>query len=257
MKLMKRVARRVTLNLSESKRFSSINVNAFAPTAGTAQFYWSYINIFAQLPTATGAIAGSSFAIDGNEIVDLLMKVKATFIIPAYADLGGTNTGYGTRFLTIYLVAANDYTGPVIGGGPPPGTITWTNYPGQYTSTDPGWFLQPDGSKPTLNGNNVKVLRKWTKRYQPDEIVKVVPVGGATTTNFGHVYLPITLKHKFRGKHTFEDNPFGDLDSNYPRAGVLRGWNYYLLAGWGATAQIPGPQQPQLFVDQFLYFKDP
>jgi len=257
MRLMKRVARTVALKLSESKRFSDINRTVFSGYVGTATFRWAYRNIFATLPVATGALAGSSYAIDGNEIVDPLMKVKAVCQIPfGQIASAAANLAYGTIRVTAYLLASNDYTGPVVGGGPPPGTMGFSGYPTQYSSDDPGWFLNQDGYKTTLNGNNVKVMKKWTKKYHPDIIVNDTD-GPYTNVGLGNIVLDLTFKHKFRGKYTFEDNHIGDLDSNYPRAGTLRGWNYYLLVGWAAQGGIAYAQAPQVFMDTFMYFKDP
>lgn len=254
---MKRVARRVTLNLAESKRMSVIEQAVFSNTTATT-FRWTYRNLFAQLPTATGALAGSSFAVDGNEIVDPLLKFKTLWTIPfegiAFSE---SSASYGTVVCHIYLVAANDFTTTVDGGSPSPGTFAFTPYPGQYSTGDMGWFLNQDPYKPTLNGNNVRVLKKWTKRYHPDQLIRTV-TAGSTAAALGRVHLTMTGKYRWRRKLTYEDYPFGDLDSNFPRSGVLRGWNYYLLVGWGAPGVLTqSTSQPQADMDTFLYFKDP
>lgn len=256
--MMKRVARRVTLSLSEAKRMADINRPVFASSATAIGTQWRYRNIFAMLPTATGVLAGSSFAVDGNEIVDPLLKIKATAQIQ-YNDIlqeTGDGSTFGSIYFHIYLVAANDYSGAVIAGGPPPGTLTWTTYPAQFSSGDPGWFLSQDGARPTLNGNNVKVIRKWTKKFTPEPFAYHVPTGG-TRASFGQINVDFTIKHRFKGKKTFEDNVFGDLDANFARAGTLRGWNYYTLCGWSGTNVLITNSQPQMYLDQFLYFKDP
>lgn len=258
MAMMKRVARRVTLSLSESKRFTNLNSAPWVAPASPVAYQWSYRNIFAMLPTATGAFAGSSVAVDGNEIVDLLLKVKMSCIIPYYniMDVAQSQRNYSTFYFHVYIIASNDYANNLSMGTPPPGNLAWSNYPVQYDSNDLGWFLQQDAAKPTLNGNNVRVIRRWSKKYTPAELQTNLSAG-APTRGLGRPMINFNVKHRFKGKRTFEDYVFGDLDSNYPRAGSLRGMNYYLLCGWGTSANIPVTQIPEGFVDSFLYFKDP
>lgn len=261
MKMMKRVARRVTLSLSEAKRFTILNDRPFTVAAGGQSVRWAYKNIFSQLPTATGSLAGSSYGVDGNEIVDLLWKAKIAFSID-YGSILSTAAdsplAYGTVMLHVYLVAANDYTSSVADGGTPPGSLTWTNYPAQFSATDPGWFLTQNGYRPTLNGNNVKVVKAWHKRYNPDIVFERFAAGDTNVDGRGVIVQRIDVKHKFRGKKTFEDAPLADTDANFLRAGTLRGWNYYLLVGWAAPAVISTvSNQPFINMDQYLYFKDP
>lgn len=257
---MKRVARRVTLSLSEAKRFTVLNDVASSTGLTDAVFRWRYKNIFAQLPTATGSLAGSSYGVDGNEIVDLLWKAKISMTV-RFGDIlstpGDSINAYGTIFLHVYLVAANDYTSSVAQGGVPPGTLTWSEYPAQFSANDPGWFLTQSGTRPTLNGNNVRVIRAWHKRYTPDMVFERFGTGDTSVDGRGVVQIRLDAKHKFRGKKTFEDAPLADTDANFLRAGTLRGWNYYLLVGWGSSGQITVTNQPPISMDQFLYFKDP
>lgn len=260
MKMMKRVARRVTLSLSEAKRFTVLNDAPFTPGLGPLSVRWLYKNIFAQLPTATGSLAGSSYGVDGSEIVDLLWKAKITMTMDygsLLATISESLLAYGTTYFHVYLIAANDYSSAVAAGGTPPGTLTWSTYPAQFSATDPGWFLSQSGFRPTLNGNNCKVIRAWHKRFTPDIQFQRVASGDTGTDGRGVVHLKMDVKHKFRGKKTFEDAPLADTDANFLRAGTLRGWNYFLLCGWGLPTAVSASNQPGMFIDQFMYFKDP
>lgn len=260
---MKRVARRVALNLSESKRFAVINQNPFAlGVTPVVTRRWMYKNIFAQLPQAVGGNAGASYAVVGNEIVDLMLKAKFAMRIPYGLMLGNGAQrlqGYGTVWFHVYLVSTNDFTTsssalPV----PPPGTFTWNNYPTFFGSDDPGWFLQQDPAKPTLNGNNVRVIRRWTKKYQPEVQQNFRSTADTIVEPAGDIWLNLQVKHKFRGKKTFEDNVFGDTDANFQtRSGVLRGTNYYWLLGWGTVGAFEPSEQPSVRLDEFMYYKDP
>lgn len=256
MKLMKRVARRVALSLSESKRFTILNETPLGTS--TSQTRWAYKNIFAQLPTATGTLAGVSFALEGNEVVDLLAKTKIVVEIPwGNILLDNSAAGaYGTVYVHAMIVQANDFSQQG-SGGPPPGSLTWTNYPAQYSAGDPGWFLNQDGNRPTLNGNNVRIIKRFSRKVTPPAQMDLQS-GTVVVVARGRQMVNITMKHKFKGKKTFEDFPLGDLDSNFPRSGVLRGSNYYWLVGYqltGALSTVAG--SPVMAMDQYLYFKDP
>lgn len=253
LKLMKSVARRVALNLSEAKRFTTLNELPFGGAGVNGNTRWSYRNVFAVLPSSNGAISGTSFAIDGNEIVDPMIKFKSAWRLPYWNILETPEqvNSYSTMYMWIYLVAVNDQLSSTI-----PPSPTWTGYPAQYSSTDPGWFLTQDGVKPTLNGNNVRVIRRWHKKYTPENLI-TQDITGAATVGHGTVTISIHGKHKFRGKKTFEDAVFADTDSNFLRSTVLRGWNYYFLVGWGGTGSLTFAQQPQCNLDTFCYWKDP
>ena len=86
MRLMKTVARRVALNLSESKRFSVINQSVFSNIDSVTR-RWMFKPIYAQLPLTTGSNAGSSYTVVGNEVVDLMIKGKAA-MNPLWFDVG-------------------------------------------------------------------------------------------------------------------------------------------------------------------------
>lgn len=215
--------------------------------------------MFAQLPSATGSLAGASYALEGNEVVDLMVKAKFNFLVDFGAILNQSLAqGYGTIFFHAYLLATNDFTGTAFSGAPPPGTWTWSQYPTQFTAEDPGWFLVQNGQNPTLNGNNVRVIRAWHKQVNPGIQYQQFATGDSNRVGYGRKWVTMNVKHKFKGKKTYEDNPFGDVDANYIRSGVLNGINYYWLIGWGSTSTIStAVAQPNLYMDEFLYFKDP
>lgn len=255
--MMKSVARRVALNLSEAKRYTTLNEIPFGVPPVTARsFAWTYKNVFAPIPSANGSAAGSSWAIDGNEIVDPMVTLKSTWILNyqniLYNELPQT---YGSTYMWIYLIACNEQ----VSGTVPPSN-TWTTYPAQYSSGDFGWFLTQNATRPTLNGNNVKVIRRWGRKYTPDE--QFAAIESPTNVEFytaGRPSINIQCKHRFRGKKTFEDAPFGDTDSNFLRSVMLRGWNFYWLMGWGngTGLTLAAANQPSVTADTYTYFKDP
>lgn len=254
---MKRVARTVALSLSEAKRLSVVNQDVFNNTSAVA-FRWSYTNIFSAIPVASGTGAGSSFASIGNEIVDPLLKFKAVCRIPYGLTLLDNSNNYGTIQFTVLLVAANDFASTTASGGPTPGNINFTTYPALFDTADPGWFLSADPFKPTLNGNNVKVLRRWTKKYHPEIQFEAFATGDSLRYTNGTIQFSIEGKYRWKRKLTYEDNVALQAGANFPRAGYLRGWNYYLLCGWGAPGNIVTSNgQPQMNLDRFLYYKDP
>lgn len=251
MRLMKSVARRVALNLSEAKRYTTLNEIPIPPLVGDTNFNWGYKNVFAPIPSANGSAAGTSWAIEGNEIVDPLVKMNLTFYLNYNAIVNAINsTAYGPTYMYVYLIACNEQ----VAGTVPPSN-TWSRYPTLYSATDPGWFLNNDPTRPVLNGNNVKVIRKWRRKYNPDEMVVE---GTAAINAFGRPTVDFRCKHWFRGKKTFEDQVFADTDSNFLRSAVLRGWNFYWLVGYGiATGNLTAAQQPLVRADTYTYFKDP
>lgn len=221
-------------------------------------FRWVYKNVFAPLPSGNGAAAGTSWAVEGNEIVDPLVKMKLTFTLNLNGILQALSPStYTTNYMYVYLLASNEQVSALV-----PPSNTWSNYPTQYASDDPGWFLTQNPQRPTLNGNNVKILRRWTRKYTPDEVFSTVDATSTIAVNAGgRPQINFNCKHKFRGKKTFEDAVFGDTDSNFLRSAILRGWNFYWLVGWGigpaGGTGIPSGLQPTVTCDTYTYFKDP
>lgn len=258
MRLMKRVARTVALKLSEAKRFTSLGFDANPATdyGAPRRFRWTYKNVFSGIPSAAGGSAGASFSLVGNEMVDPLAKAKFSFSWN-YADILAARNydAYGTVMGWVYIVATTDQLE----------TTGFTQYPAQGSSTDPGWFMNQDPYRPTLNGNNCKIVRRWRIQHQPVNLAPTALTStGQTiiTTSFsgaGTIIKNLTCKHRWKGKKTFEDftqtaNPG---NANYFRSTFLRGWNYYWLVGWTVPEVVPFAQAPAIINDQYLYFKDP
>ena len=251
------MARRVALNLSESKRLSVINQVVFPAPSATLARRWVFRPVFSALPVATDVAAGSSYALVGNEVVDLMTKAKFVFRLDYNTIVGGLNhtLTYGTYFFHVYLVASNDLAAP--GNLILPGSTTWYQYPEPYTTSDYGWFLNPDGHKPTLNGNNCRVVRKWTKKFTPDVQYAYQNAAEDTRLGLGQIIMNLNVKHRFKGKRTYEDDPSGGGEPNFNRTGSLRGTNYFWLCGWQAPSDLGAGSQPRVYMDEFLYFKDP
>lgn len=261
MRLMRSVARRVTLNLSEAKRLTILNDNPFV-SATALSFHWRFKNIFAQMYPATGGSGattpGTSWGTVGNEIVDPMWKFKVSLTIRAASMLADAASVYGSMVFHIYIIAANDYVDTVLGGAPPPGTLAWTTYPPLYDASDPGWFINNDPFKATINGNNARVVKHWVRKWTPTIVYeRFNPTADTGTSASGTVVQTFKGMKRWKRKFTFEDNPVADTDSNFLRSGTLRGTNYYLLCGWGAIGNVPAAIQPTLNFDQYMYFKDP
>lgn len=234
---MRRVARQETLKLVESKRFAVINENALANTPTNLSTQWAVKNIFSQLNGGA-----NSFNINGNEIQHPLVKLKFLFRADFGALRADNAANYGTVAFNVALVASNDTSFPA-------GTVQ------QFTNTSliSGFdmFYQPDGYKPTFNGNNVKVLKTWHRKVHPDQV---------SGTGTGSVTITGRLKYRWRRKLTYEDSavvPGSGGPSREPLE--LRGWNYWLLVGSQVTTNYVSALSapPIAIVDTYLYFKDP
>lgn len=232
---MRTVARREALRVAESKRWAQINENTLAnqPTANGTQ--WAIKNIFSQLATGT-----TSFQIVGNEIQNPLLKCK--FI--CRADFGLLRADNALNFATVgfnvYLIAMNDQ---FLG--------TSGSFVNLSTLSGIDVFYQQSGFNPTLNGNNVKVLKRWHRKITPDQTT-VASAGGIVTISG-------SMKYRWKRKLTYEDLSVIPGVGGPARAGVLRGWNYYLLVGTQVntnyTSSLTAP--PLIVMDTFLYYKDP
>lgn len=246
MRLMRTVARRVALSLSEAKRFTVLN-EVFAPLGASAlQYQYAVRNVFAPIPVAAGSAAGASYSRIGSEIVDPLLKLKFSWRFN-WAN-ANASTYWGPVFLHVYLVAANDAsTFPLNGVSIYPDGI----------AGDPGWLLQTNPARPTLNGNNVKVLKAWHRKMQPPpSVAGTGGTDGVIAQYFGRGNVNGKMTYRWKRKLTYED--FVPLSANPSSGNQLRGWNYYILTGWGINDQTLGMSQaPICNVDSFLYFKDP
>jgi len=237
--MVKRVARRVTLGLCESKRFATINeqFQGQALVLGTNNSQWTYKNLFVTL--ATSNQQGDSHGIIGNEIANVMAKFKFTAIVDwnQISLTGAAN--YGSVGVSVYLVAANDS----YSSGVP------ANFFG--ISSNPGWVYQRDGFRPTLNGNNCRVLKRWHRRITPTVL-------GTPTNIQGVTQVTGSMKYRWRRKLQYEDASAIPTEGGPVTTTILRGWNYYLLTCVGVYATLSSNVGfPKLYVDTFMYYKDP
>lgn len=241
--MVARVAKRVSLGLSESKRFAIINEGYNTVLTTTAQSQWYYRSVFAPLGAPSNQ-GGTSYNIVGNEIQQPMMKLKFRCVVPWGSLYSDNAANFGSVGFTVMLVASNEQLAATT--------------PASYASLtpDPGWFYNSIGWHPTMNGNNVKVLKKWTKLVIPEP----QGVGLTGVSIAGTTLIRGSLRYRWKRKLTFEDTPPPPAQGGPNISRVLRGWNYYLLVGvttlgpYGSTT-IAGP--PSLAMDSFLYYKDP
>lgn len=230
--MMKRVARSETLKLVETKRFSVINETATA-LLGTNQDQWSFRNVFGRL-----AGGSNSWQIVGQEIQRPLLKLKWQCQID-WPNISLIQPGnYGSIALNVYLIAANEQL---------PQT-TFINYD---SASGLDWFYQRDGFNPTMNGNNVKVLKHWRRVVTPDQVALGTIQGSQVVTG--------QMTYRWKRKLTYEDTGLVPTAGGPNRAGWLRGWNYYIVTGSSMRIDLPATaiNIPFTVMDSFLYFKDP
>lgn len=236
MRLMKTVAKRVALSLTESKRFALLNETWISQMPSATATTWFVRNVFS--PPGQNVL---SSGIIGSEIVNPLLKLKFNFTIN-WGTLRIDNIGnYGTVRLNLFIIGTNEqyaYSTP-------------TNY--ASITPSPFWFVNSNGHRVTLNGNNVKILKKWSKRVTPP------PVSEATGAPPIGVYnIPGTLKCRWKRKLTYEDTGLSLTDGAFNSSDILRGWNYYIVAGIATQTSVNTANTGvQMAMDSFLYFKDP
>jgi hypothetical protein len=235
--MMKRVAKRVTLSLAESKRFTILNEAIVPNIPPSVTTTWWIRNIFAP-PTQSVFSSG----IVGNEIQHPLLKLKFNTTIDWGTLRAIERRMYGTIRMHVFIIAMNeqlDYSIPV-------------NY--ATISPSPFVFLQSNGNRPTLNGNNVKVLKHYSRSVTPD-IYEDQGQGFPVGTQI----LKGEMSYRWKRKLTYEDTGLSLIGGAFPKSNILRGWNYYILAGVclpGANAANTTPAV-SIAMDSFLYFKDP
>lgn len=214
----------------------------YGPTSNQST-WWNYKNVFNTLANGT-----TGFQFVGNEIVNPMLKFKFKWIMN-WANISSNNTGnFATAAINVLLVAANEqFTATVA-----------TPYPAIGSTGDPGWFYQSDGYYPTMNGNNVKVLKKWSRRVTPPGL----PMNTSGLQPLGTQYVTGKMTYRFKRKLTFEDSSIVTAIGGPARATTLRGWNYYLLVGaslpFGQGTPVgTGGSAVMPVIDTFMYFKDP
>lgn len=247
MRLMRSVAKRVTLSLCESKRFTVLNESFTPGYTGNRQYYFGLRNLFAVIPTG----APQSYARIGSEIVHPWVKIKFTFRTNWQSMFSSGN--YGAVYFYAYIVSTIDED--VFPGS----TVSSYPFASQGTTGDPGWFLQPDPARTTLNGNNIKILKAWRRRIYPDQVMYASGQAGVTPVVYGVQDVVGIMKYKWPRKLTYMDLAVGAPTPGNPNtSAILRDTNYYFMAGWGVTGSaIATANQPQCAVDSYMYFKDP
>jgi hypothetical protein len=239
-----KVARNVALKLAETKRFAVINEQLPLPVNSNAN-QWFYRNIFSTLANY-GYQGVESWKYIGSEIQRPMLKLKFRWDIIWNGFRANTEINYGSVGLTVMIIASNDDSFQAVFG----------NYPGGTSSGITNWFYNPDGFKPTMNGNNVKVLKVWHRKVTPDQI--------PTTTGSGYVsgtqVVTGKMSYRWKRKITFEDVSTIPVSGGPTSASITRGWNYYILAGYGlfsTLGSVSALAVPNLNMDSFLYYKDP
>ncbi|AVK87314.1 putative capsid protein [Termite associated circular virus 4] len=240
-KVMRRVARQQINRAVETKRFAIINESwssTFIDFA-TRNTTWKYKNLFSQLGTGN-----TSWSIVGNEILNPMVKIKGRIWVDWNANRQ-INTVVGPQDVqvTVYLIAANEQLS--------------TTAPSPLLASSDYWFYQPDGQNPTLNGNNVKVLGRTSKKIKAQ-----LPIAAATTSTFsGTSTTRFQMSYRWKRKLTYEDVVGNPPSVGGPTRDVyLRGWNYYVLLGVHVPQTHNGSlvgTSTNVSMDTFMYYKDP
>lgn len=205
------------------------------PITATAT-QWFYRSVFSPLNVGT-----ASYTMIGSEICNPMLKAKFTWAINWNAIRDGDSSRYGSIGLNVFLVASNEQSTNTSVALYPDSTFGINN-----------WFYQNSGYNPTLNGSNVKVLKKWHRQISPDQLSTAPLVGFNIVTG--------KLKYRWRKKIHFEDAASVPDIGGPASTRVVRGWNYYLLVGYrisNALGPSVGANYPTCSMDSFLYYKDP
>lgn len=247
MKTIKAVARYTQLKNTETKRAFVLNEswNSFAAT-GSYFYNYNFLNIFSILGTGAQGTGQNQFV--GDQVLDPLMVARIQFYVDwnTFSPAGATTLE--PVMLHTWIIAANDQYA----------AAAPTNVNVYSTILD--WFLQTRPSRAVMNGDSCKVLHHWTRTVTPPSVPTAV--SAAFPNLFSTACIRKKIVHKFKGKKTFE--PQNPTSPNLPGA-YLKGWNYYLICGWGlpdGTFNLNVPtgastRPVTIYLDRYLYFKDP
>lgn len=243
---VKSIARRVVTSLVETKRFAIVREQyLWAANPTTRNYSWTYRPVFTPLDLGT-----TPYSMIGSEILDPMIKMKFTFSWAFDSIFSDNPSNFGTVHMRVYLVSSNDES-LTIGGGV--GIVSPTAYPQVGGSSDPGWFYQPNMDITTLNGNNVKVLKSWYKKFTPTPTFR-----GTTEPAVGKVQISGKMQYRWKRKMVFQEAATIPSSGGPSPTRTLRGNNYFILVGMGMWAQQIGVANlPVCYVDSFLYYKDP
>ncbi|AVK87312.1 putative capsid protein [Termite associated circular virus 3] len=243
MKMVRSVANRQIMKATETKRNVRLEENWSPIPSNSTGSQYTIANIFAQIGGGGTASGTNATQLIGDTFFNPLFKAKLRYFIDwnRVRSLNGSGTGVLPVQLYCWIVAANDIL---------PLGVTPNNY---FTiSPQPNFFLTSGGTAPTFNGDNVRVIRKWSKTINPPSIV----VGAGTVVTNGASLYKKNITVKFRGSKTFESDSSGGLGFG------LRGWNFYMITGYAmpygfALSGTPLLPLVDVRVDRYLYFKDP
>lgn len=242
-RMMAKVAKRVALSLSETKRYGILNERYTLPdTTGTASGVFAYRNIF--VPLSQGY---QSYSLIGSEMIPRILALNIRCYVDYSFNSQYNSAGQGifpVRF-HVWIIASNEQ---FVATSP-------TKY--DTSTTGPGWMYQPSFLTPRLNSNNCKVLKYWSRIINPPSVIQ----GAGTSTCSGLVCKTGKLRWRPGRKITYEDSGSGPTSGGPPSTAVTRGWNYYILGGWSAPATAGGTAKlyppGQMDIDSYLYYKDP
>lgn len=237
--MLKRVVRRELLKNVETKRNIVLNEN-YTRIIGTGfNSQYAYTNIFANLSVTGQGAAQNQY--EGTEILDPLFVARISFDVHwgvmQAAGTTGSYAGMVPVFLHAWVIAVNDQ-------------LT-ANVP---TVTPAEWFTSALAASVQMNGNNVRVIKHWSRMVNPPSIP--FSVGSPPTAATGTTCVRHKMVCKMKGKKEFEENA-----SLVPQP-YLRGWNYYFVQGYGfPKGFLPSgttySAAVDCWADRYLYFKDP
>lgn len=239
---IKRVARFEQLKNCETKRSVVFNEPYQVLPSAAYNYTYSYVNIFSLPPgTGTSMVLGQGVRenqFTGDEIMDPLFVARLRYSV-SWRDMYASAPGHGFVGVKVHawLIATNDQDGVV------------TPAPVDMGFTGDGWFLQPAAMSAQMNGDNVRVIRHWSRTINPPSILGT---NGDAETVVTH-----KMVVKLKGKKQYEDQP---ANASGVPAQYLRGWNYFFVVGWGVDQHVSllNTLTPVIITaDRYLYFKDP
>lgn len=235
-KVATRAANRVINRRSETKRYITQGENFTTGIGGTGLFQWATRNVF------NGLTAGDvDTNVEGSALDRAMLVLRGQFTIDWNSVTVGAGQGADPPSIILHVgvIATNDQlsTSDIV------------------RAADPAWFLSSVPWRVRLDGHHVRVLKWKTYTFHPQGAGQVIAPTASTPIVYGTTDRQIKLKCRFKGKKQFEENPgiASGLD-------FLKGWNYYILTGWGVAGNAPWVGQdsfkPVLGMDTYLYFKD-
>lgn len=230
-KVATKAANRAINKRSETKRFIITGENYTTLIGGTGVNQWATRNVFN--PLVSGDLDTN---VEGSMIDRAMLVIRGQFTI----DWENIRAGSGlsdvpSMILHVGVIATNDQ-------------LSLSDIP---RAADPNWFLSNVPWRVRMDGHHVRVLKWKTYTFQPQGMGQIVT--GTSPVAYGIADRQIKLTVRFKGKKQFEENPGTSAD-------FLKGWNYYIVTGWGmgGNAGWAGTdlQKPTLVLDSYLYFKD-